>query len=291
MITALDVPFFLLGLFLLITSWIDIKTHEVPDYLTYTLVAAGICFAAVSSLVARDLTVVWSVLGALIGFGIGALLYYTGQWGGGDAKLLMGVGAILGFNATWFARIAEGAVIPMPAFVWFLAFTLVGGAAYGIVWMLVILARNPRVFWKAYIERLRSLQWPRAVVLGASAVLIALSAYVAYRFSVVLAVPVFVLAALVYCAFYFTVAVQVVEVALMRKRVKPKALTEGDWVIGGLRVGRSQIIPTGTVSVSLKQIALARKKAPRTTVTIKTGIPFVPSFLIAYVALLVLRSL
>ncbi len=292
MFTVLDVPFLVLGLYLFITSWIDIKSHEVPDWLTYSLVALGISFAAVMSFFLRDLTVVWSVVGALLGFGLGAALYYTAQWGGGDAKLLAGVGAILGFNATWLVDVWNG-IVPIwkaPAFAWFLVLTLVGGALYGVVWMFVLIIQNRKRFIPAFTKRLATLRWQRITALAITGLLLCVSLWVGFTYGASLALPVIGLAALIYVAFYLAVAVQLVETTLMRKRVKAKQLTEGDWVIGGLNAGKTVIIADGTVSVSREEIALATKKAPNTLVTVKSGIPFVPSFFIAYVALFILAQ-
>jgi len=109
------------------------------------------------------------------------------------------------------------------------------------------------------------------------------------------ALPLFGLALLVVFASLLSVAVQTVETTLMRKSVLPQDLVEGDWVLGGLVAGdgsrKKRIIPKGTVSVSAAQIALACKLAPKTRLTVKQGIPFVPSFFFAYVALLLFARL
>jgi len=165
--TVVEVPFLILGLYFIITSWIDIKTHEVPDWLSYSLTALGIAFAATRTILlwntdlaflAQDWTIVWSVLGALIGLGLGALLYYTGQWGGGDAKLLMGTGAILGFSLLRVRDAWPNNLMALPAFIFFLGFLLVAGALYGVIWMLVLIVRKPKLFWPPYRAALRAMR-------------------------------------------------------------------------------------------------------------------------------------
>lgn len=59
-------------------------------------------------------------MGALLGFGLGAGLFALGAFGGGDAKLLCGMGAILGPTALlgWLVHVAVcGAALAVVAMV------------------------------------------------------------------------------------------------------------------------------------------------------------------------------
>ena len=86
-------------LWVLFASLSDIKTREVPDWLSYSLIAIGLGLRGINSIYLKD---VWFFLYGLIGltimFGFGMLMYYTKQWGGGDSKLIMGLGAVFGSN-------------------------------------------------------------------------------------------------------------------------------------------------------------------------------------------------
>ncbi len=72
-------------------GWVDARRHEIPDGFPVALACCAVAGALLGLLS-------WSTLaaGAGLGFGIGAALFALGAFGGGDAKLLAGIGACLG---------------------------------------------------------------------------------------------------------------------------------------------------------------------------------------------------
>src|SRR3989338_7475523 len=67
---------------LLIASYTDIKTREVPDWLNYSLIAVGIGIHAMQSIISLDWhPLVYSLLGFGAMFLLAYLMFYTGQWG------------------------------------------------------------------------------------------------------------------------------------------------------------------------------------------------------------------
>ena len=87
---------------LFIGSATDLKTREVPDWLNYGLVISGfglnLLFSAIHS---NSSFIINSVIGFLIFFGIAYIMFYAGQWGGGDSKMLMGLGAMIGIDVSF----------------------------------------------------------------------------------------------------------------------------------------------------------------------------------------------
>ena len=82
---------------LIVGSITDFKKREVPDALNYSLIAIGIAFGLISSIFTWSPWPVLSSIGGLAGgYLFGALMFYTGQWGGGDSKMMMALGALLG---------------------------------------------------------------------------------------------------------------------------------------------------------------------------------------------------
>jgi len=87
----LSISFFLLSFSLLwfsVLAIIDVFKMRVPNTLTYPFVVLCLCFAVVFD----PLNLVAGVMGLIIGF----LLWNYGFVGGADAKVLMGLSALLG---------------------------------------------------------------------------------------------------------------------------------------------------------------------------------------------------
>ena len=79
----------------------DLRTRRIRNWLTLCLVITGIGHSlmsphSVTQSVTQSVTLGDSLLGMLAGFGLPLMLFVIGALGGGDVKLLAGVGAWLG---------------------------------------------------------------------------------------------------------------------------------------------------------------------------------------------------
>ena len=86
--------------------------------------------------------------------------------------------------------------------------------------------------------------------------------------------------------FYMWAFVKAIEKSSMYKSVEPSKLTEGDWIVNDIVVNKKYITGPKDLGISKAQIRklielYKRKKVKK--ILIKEGIPFVPSFLIAFV--------
>jgi prepilin peptidase CpaA len=71
----------------------DMRSRRIPNWLTFSLVLSGIVQSFMSGhLVSPSM----SLLGFAVGFGLPLILFLIGALGGGDVKLLAGVGAWFG---------------------------------------------------------------------------------------------------------------------------------------------------------------------------------------------------
>ena len=96
----LEISFFILGLAVLIVASItDFKIREVPDWLSYSFIFIAILINIIISVIKSDYWFILnSLAGALFAFLLGLILFYSGQWGGGDSKIMIGLFTLVGFN-------------------------------------------------------------------------------------------------------------------------------------------------------------------------------------------------
>ena len=115
----------LIALFFLGLSGLeDLKTREVPDYVSYAFIATAFFIRIIWFFFEKDISIIsWMPVSLLVLGGFSYLMYISGQWGGGDVKVLIGVSLLLSSF--------QGEIIPF--FLNFLLNTLVVGAFYGVV--------------------------------------------------------------------------------------------------------------------------------------------------------------
>ena len=89
-----------------IASIEDIKKREVYDYINFSLAFFILVCAIFHSLIIESAEPIKHAgFGMLIGFALGIILFYSGIWGGGDAKFILGLGAasyyLIGFTQSY----------------------------------------------------------------------------------------------------------------------------------------------------------------------------------------------
>ena len=116
----------------------------------------------------------------------------------------------------------------------------------------------------------------------------------------ILVQDVFVRLMLIYIAlisiitFYLWLIIKAVENSCMLKYVIPSKLTEGDWIAKDVKVDGKYITGPKDLGIEKKQIRKLielYKKRKVKNILIKEGIPFVPSFFVAYVITLIYGNL
>lgn len=270
-------------LFLLIASISDLKTREVPDWLNYGSIGVGIGFNLIFSLIYADYSyLIRSLTGLGAAFVLAYLLFYTGQWGGGDSKALMGIGALLGLDWGFYK------LDSMPLIFSLLINILIAGAAYGLLWTLFLAAKNRRKFIKevrVILNQKNAKRGKIALLILALAALIASFFPILFNYKILL----FGFAIAFYLTYYILVLTKAVEKSCMQKYVLPGKLTEGDWIVNDIKIGGKRICGPKDLGIEKKQIEalVGYYRAGRIKkVLIKEGIPFVPSFLAGFLATL-----
>ena len=278
------IPYFIGFAVLLIGSYTDFKTREVPDWVNFGLIGAGF---GVNLLFAAIYWKINFILASILGFGIffalAWLMFYFGQWGGGDSKMLMGLGALFGidiFSKNFFL-------------LHFLANALIVGALYGILWSVFLILKNRRKYIKSFRNSMKNkkLILMKKIIFAAFLLLALFGIMITDAFARLMSLY---LAAVIVLTFYLWVAVKAVESSCMLKYVKPQQLTEGDWIAKDVKIDGKYI--TGPKDLGIEKRKIRKlielyKKGKVKKILIKEGIPFVPGFFVAYVITLVYGNL
>lgn len=116
----------------------DLKTSNIPDKVCLVMIASGLFIHTVYGFSTGDFSILINSLlfgGLFLTFGL--LMYYTGQWGGGDGELLVSIGILLpnlSLVKTYF-----------PFAISFFINSFFVGAAYSIIYSLILAYKNPKI--------------------------------------------------------------------------------------------------------------------------------------------------
>lgn len=283
-----EIIIFMIGLIALaVGSYTDLKKREVADWVNYGLVFTGLGLSLIFSAIFLDYRFfVSSLFGVFMMLLFGLLTFYSGQWGGGDAKMIIGLGALLGIP---FVFSFKGTIAlwssDIPSLFSFLVYILIVGAIYGLVWALFLAFRDRRIFFKDFSERI-STQKSKLIKLLIILILIFAGIILLLSHNLLLKLSAMWICVMVVMFFYLYHFIKSVETCCMIKHVEPEELTEGEWINKVIRVKGKYITGPKDLGISKEQIAklilLKKAKKYNKKIEIKIGIPFVPSFLIAY---------
>ncbi len=273
---------------LIIGSVTDFKKREVPDTVNYGLMAVGIVSGLILSILNKSIWPALSAIGGLgVGYLIGALMYYTGQWGGGDAKMLMGIGAMQGLfipilHISHFKELFSGT----PIFITTTLTIFVAGATYGILYAFYLALKEWKTFKQAFIQKIRE---PKimvrryiitSLVIGGIIFLLLIKTVL---FKILIALFIFA----IFFGHYLTLLGNVIEERMMIKPMHVSKLTEGEWVRKEVKINGKVICgPKDRLGISTEQIKTLKKHGVK-TVLVKKGIPFIPGFLLGYIIIII----
>ncbi|MBI2139657.1 prepilin peptidase [Candidatus Woesearchaeota archaeon] len=261
---------------LAIGSFTDFKKREVPDWLSYGMVIMGLGLSLLFSVLLWDITpLLQSLAGFIIFLGFAFLMFYSGQWGGGDSKVLMGLGALIGLDWTFSKA---------PFLLSFFVNMLLAGAAYGLLWSTILIG----VHFKKFRAEVKKILLQKKVLLAGAALtgsgmLLFIARFFLEGNSKFLAS---ILTILLFSIFILWIFLKAVEKACMVKKVTPLQLTEGDWIVKNINHQGKYICgpkDLGIEKKAIRQLVTLFHRGKIRHVLIKEGIPFVPSFLLAFI--------
>ncbi|MCF7800331.1 prepilin peptidase [Candidatus Babeliales bacterium] len=265
----------LLGIVWLVFASIqDFKKNEIANWLNFSLIIFALGFRFFYSLfnASPDFVGFEFFIQGIFGLGfffiVSLAFYYSRFFAGGDAKLLIALGAILAFYFSIKLNLILFAI--------FLFVFLFVGSIYGLFWAGYLSIKNFQNFKKRFFNDLRKNKNLIKVIFGGVFVLL-----VAGIFNFIFIVYGFVLFIFVLLFFYL----EAVDKSCMRKKIKTSELVEGDWLYNEIKIKNKKIKPHWE-GLNKEQISFIRKNLKY--VNIKQGIPFAPVFLISFLILVYL---
>lgn len=254
------------------SSVTDIKTTEVPDWLTHTAIVFGFVLNGMQSWLGHS----WAPLIASgVGFGacfvIGVVTYYGGMWGGGDAKILMALGSLVGMQFRLDTLLLS-----------FALYFLLVGAAYGLVWSVAVAIRRRERFVPAYRAFVRT-PFGLGIRAAGFGLMLAFGITALLLQDTQLRGITLVLAVFFPFIAHVMLFVKSVEQCMVRKAV-PNELLEGDWVMKDVVVGTKTVFAANKTGIPQHKIDELKHLSEKhhITILVKDGIPFVPAFFIAF---------
>ena len=274
----LNILYMLAFLALAIGSYTDFKKREVPDWISYSLIFSALGVRLLYSLFSKDSSfIVDGISGFIVLFAIANLLYYLRQWGGGDAKISMGIGAVLGLNI--FDKISYFNLI------WFFLLLIFLGAVYGIFFSFYLASKNKKKFTKTFKENITDFKYLE--IFFVLFFIFSLILYLMQQSSLsFLLLGISLILAIGITSFIF---VKSVEESCLIQKLKVKQLTEGDWVLETIRLNGKTIINKNNLGITKEQIM--KLKNYKKLITVKAGIPFIPVFFLAFLAFVLAQNL
>lgn len=259
-------------LFSLALIWIifasvqDLRTREVANWLNFSLILFALGFRFFFGLFSSNGFGLFyqGLIGLGIFFALGNFFYYSRMFAGGDAKLMIALGAIL--------PVSENLFVNLNYFFTFFVLFLFSGMVYGLVWSVVLMIKNFKEFKKEFPKQFRKARILSYIMLSIGIVLLLL----AFNFGL------FFLYVSLFCFAFPLLLVysKTIDEACMVREISVRKLREGDWLYRNTKVGK-KIIKATWDGLNKKDIKLIKTKLKR--VKIKQGIPFVPVFLIAFI--------
>ena len=253
------IVFIITSIYLFVASISDFKTREVPDWLNYGAVITGLSLNLIFSIITQNkYFIINSITGFAIFFILAYVLFYTGQWGGGDSKALMGIGALIGLNIMSIK-------FQIPLLVTFVINTAIVGAIYGLIWSSSIALINFKKFAEGIRERLRV---KNLIIIKVIIILLLLLAIILQFLPLNNPIKILFLglSIIITLSFYMWIFISVVEKSFMEKIIDVEKITEGDWVT-------EEIIKDKKIILKIKNTKISQETLSKINEIIKISDP------------------
>lgn len=257
--------YWLYGIGIFIAVCQDIKRREVDNWLNLLLLISGSVFVIFnSSSVAEIFILIFTILFFFI---LSHAMYFARFFAGGDAKLLFAMAPM--FVALTFNQSLINSGV-------FLFLLLISGSIYGLAYSLVLGIKHFGDMKKVFPEEARKINFMYVVL---SALILIVSGIFVF--------PLFLLGVFTLVFAVLFVFAKSLERSAMYRQIDSSSLREGDWLVKDIKIGK-KVIRANFDGLNLEDIELIKKH--KKNILIKGGLPFVPAFVLAFIAYVIWKD-
>ena len=261
----------------------DLKTREVPDWISFSLTIIAVAFLLIQIINQKNYKLlinplIFGIIFTVIAFA----MYYTKQWGGGDTKLLIPLGIIFSSYPEKLLNYLNPTLnMQFPIILLINIFVI--GTIYSLLYSFYLAIKNKEKFVKEFKKN----ESKTAKIIGMilAVVLIIAAIFLQSPKNVLF----LLLSLLVLITPYLLAFVKSVEKSCMLEKISTSKLTEGDWVIEDIYHNKKLILSKNNLGVTKNEIEIIKKIKRK--ILVKNGLPFIPSFLIAVIISLIFGNL
>ena len=257
-------------IWLIFASIQDWRTREVSDWLNFSLLVFALGFRFFWSLFEKEWSFfIFGLFGFVVFFVLANAFYYSRVFAGGDAQLMMALGAILPFGGSYF----DNSILLFE----FLMLFLVISVVYGLTWSLCLMFSHWDAFKKQFSKVFHDKKKFVFHALPFTILFFALG-FIFYSFFLI-AFVVLILPFLYFFAKGIDEACMVHSISLSRSK-------EGDWLYKTISTKQGKVHATWE-GLTKKDIAFLRRYWKK-SIVIREGVPFVPVFLLSFLFYVIL---
>ncbi len=249
-------------------AYFDLRYTEFADWLPYGMIISALAIRGIFAAYTGNLLIITnSVLFGLLFLALGMGLYFTKQWGDGDAWLLGAMGFLFPDKESMLFLGGFSSNIPFYLALIFNLFLI--SLFYILAYTIVLGAKNKKV-GKEFSSSLRK---NRKSIYGVTGLFFAVLIVFTFYFGLTSAFLFHFYSAvgILYALFFFVQYTKVIESKVFVKKISTKDLREGDVLVQDKWRG-------------LTKKELAKLKKTKRFVYIKEGIRFAPVFILAVLA-------
>ncbi|MEK6873669.1 MAG: A24 family peptidase [Nanoarchaeota archaeon] len=282
-IEVIDFLIILTLIWILAAIYKDFRKREIPNWLNFSLLIFALAFRLFYSIFTNNYGfILWGLAGFAIFFVLANLFYYGRLFAGGDAKLMMSLGAIVPFTNSWFDNLLIGMLFVMSL--------LLFGAIYSTFYSVGLAFGNLDKFSKDFKRRIYDNKL--YVMLDFSVLILFVIFGLFIKESLI-----FLVGGILFTLPFIYYYTKSVEQSCLIEYTSYKDLTPGDWLAKEIKFkvrvngeNKIKIIKPDWEGLNEEDIKLI-KKHYRKNILIKQGIPFSPAFLLALIVLILIKYL